>query len=109
MFQEIIHYASFAVYLVWLRGQIKLTEILMHIKGKRVGKLACNVNHLVRTPNILWVKERAYPYYKESINARHIEGSSTKGGINKSKGADGEPTRLRELFGLWSLCKLKCK
>ena len=30
MFQEIIHYACFVVYLVWLRGQIKLTEILMH-------------------------------------------------------------------------------
>ena len=81
-----------------------------------VGKLTCNVNHLVRTPSILWVKEGAYPYYKEAINARHIEGSrrginkikGVDGGINKIKGADGEPTRLRELFGLWSLCKLKC-
>ena len=109
MFQEIIHYACFAVYLVWLRGQIKLTEILIHIKGKTVGKLTCNVNHLVRTPSILWVNKGAYPYYKEAINARHVEGSSTRGGINKSKGADGEPTTLRELFGLWSLCKLKCK
>ena len=86
-----------------------MSEILMHIKGKTVGKLTCNVNHLVRTPSILCVKEGAYPYYKEAINARHIEGSSARGGINKSKAADGEPTRLRELFGLWSLCKLKCK
>ena len=61
----------------------------MHIKGKTVGKLTCNVNHLVRTISILWVKEGAYPYYKEAINARHIEGSSTRGGINKSKGGDG--------------------
>ena len=75
---------------LYIKGQIKLTEILMHIKRKTVGKLTCNVNHLVRTPSILWVKEGAYPYYKEAINARHIEGSSTRGGINKIKGAGDE-------------------
>ena len=88
----------------------KIDRNINAYKGEESWKIDMhNVNHLVRTPSILWVKEGVYPYYKESINARPVEGSSTRGGINKSKGADGEPTILREFFGLWSLCKLKCK
>ena len=89
MLQEIIHYACFAVYLVWLRGQIKLTEILMHIKGKRVGKLTCNVNHLVRTPSILWVKREHIPTTKKLL----MQGTS------KDPRPEGELTRLREQTG----------